>query len=50
MKAIQGCHPSSSSFLYQPVLKPLLDNYNLDEDSIYIEAGMASEQRVATYK
>ena len=42
MKAIQACRPSSSSFLYPPALKPLVDNYNLD-NSIYIEAGMAKQ-------
>ena len=42
MKAIQACHPHSSNFLHTSDLKPLIDNYHLDEDSIAVEVSMAT--------
>ncbi len=41
MKAIQACHPCSNNFLALNDLKALIDNYNLDERAITVEATLA---------
>ena len=37
MKAMNACSPNSASFLDFDVLKPILDNYHVEEEDIQIE-------------
>ena len=44
MKAIHACDPRSSQFLKPEQLQPLVNYYNLDSESVKIEAILASHQ------
>ena len=41
MRAIQACNPQSKYFLSPPVLKPLVEMYNLDIEVVEMEAKLA---------
>ena len=41
MRALQACHPLSNNFFSSSALIPLIDAYNLDEEAINVEAGLA---------
>ena len=43
MRTIQACSPMSEKFLYPSALQPLIELYDIDKESIHMEAKLAKK-------